>query len=806
MTANQDSSPKRFTIRFLLVAACTALLSVFVAGYLLGIITSGANPSLPKRTSRLNFGPVQLIVTADVMGLIILSLLGALLLGSGLLALLAHHRRKRIIAMEKEAEEARVQLATIVESSDDAIVSKTLDGIITSWNRGAKTLFGFSGEEMIGQPMARLFPPELVNEEPDILARIARGEFVEHFETTRIDKQGNRIDVSTSISPLKDGTGKIVGAANIARDVTERKQAERKVQAQLVRLDLLQQITRAMDERQDLESIFQVVIRRLVADLPLDFCCICLADGTAETVTVASLGVRSESLAAEMALTKQSPIDIHAYGLSHFMRGQLVYEPDISQVPLPFPQQLVQSGLHSLVVAPLLVEGKVFGLLLAARSAANNFSSGECEFLRQLSEHVALAAHQTHLYSVLQQAYEDLRQTQMAVMQQERLRALGQMASGIAHDINNAISPMMLYTGALLEQEKNLSPRGRKALEVIERAVDDVSATVARLSEFYRQHEPQSLAPVQLGAILQQVLDLTRARWSDMPQKRGIVIDAQLDLAPDLPAIMGVESEIREALTNLVFNAVDAMPEGGRLVLRTRVTKGAGAVETHDVQVEVTDSGMGMDEDTRRRCLEPFFTTKGERGTGLGLAMVYGMAERHNADVEIESEPGHGTTVRLSFSVAEAIAGGSDAEAVAPLALLAPQRILIVDDDTVVLKTLRDVLTADGHSVVAANGGQQGIDAFNEAFKAGDAFTVVVTDLGMPYVGGLQVASVIKKRSPATPVLLFSGWGQRFATERELPLHVDYVLSKPPKLRDLRRALIYCCQTARMTDCGTDAV
>ena len=194
--------------------------------------------------------------------------------------------------------------------------------------------------------------------------------------------------------------------------------------------------------------------------------------------------------------------------------------------------------------------------------------------MRQLSEHVALAAHQAQIYTALQQAYDDLRQTQQTVMQQERLRALGQMASGIAHDINNAISPVSLYTEVLLEREPNLSVRTREYLETTQRAIGDVAHTVARMREFYRQQEPQLiLVPVDLSRLAQQVLDLTRARWHDMPQKRGVVIQLQPELAGDLPAVAGIESEIREALINLVFNAVDAMPEGGSLTLRTKTAK-----------------------------------------------------------------------------------------------------------------------------------------------------------------------------------------------------------------------------------------
>ena len=380
-------------------------------------------------------------------------------------------------------------------------------------------------------------------------------------------------------------------------------------------------------------------------------------------------------------------------------------------------------------------------------------------------------------------------------MQQERLRALGQMASGIAHDINNALSPVGLYTETLLERESHLSERGRGYLKTIARAIDDVAATVARMREFYRQREPQlELLPVQLNSLAQQVLDLTRARWSDMPQQRGIVIRLEVELAPNLPAILGVESEVREALTNLVFNAVDAMPEGGVLTLRTRVvssaegSNGSAATKAHSVVVEVSDTGVGMDEDTQRRCLEPFFTTKGERGTGLGLAMVYGVTQRHGAEVRIDSAVGRGTTVRLSFPVPASLLPAF----VVPAQTHAPTRrlrVLLVDDDPLLLKSLCDTLELDGHIVVTASGGQAGIDTFRAARQPEGAFDIVITDLGMPYIDGRHVASAVKTSAEAVPVILLTGWGQRLVADGEIPAHVDQVLSKPPKLREVRAAL-----------------
>jgi signal transduction histidine kinase/CheY-like chemotaxis protein len=588
-------------------------------------------------------------------------------------------------------------------------------------------------------------------------------------------------------------TGDVVTFCGFITDITERKQAEAKLQGQLSRLNLLHKITRAIGERQDLSSIFQVIIRSLEDFLPIDFGCVCLYDAVAEALTVNSVGVRSKPLAMELAMTEQARVAIDQNGLARCVRGELVYEPDISQAQFPFSQRLAGGGLRSLVAAPLLVESSVLGVLVAARSAAQGFSSADCEFLRQLSEHAALAAHQANLYGALQQAYDDLRQSQQTVMQQERLRALGQMASGIAHDINNAISPMTLYTESLLEGEPNLSDRARDYLTTMQRSIEDVTQTVSRMREFYRQREPEIvLAPIDLNRLAQQVAELTRARWRDVPQERGIVINLQPELASNLPSVMGAEGEIRDALTNLIFNAVDAMPEGGTLTLRTRAVPASGrpgeAESAAFVRLEVCDTGVGMDEETKQHCLEPFFTTKGERGTGLGLAMVYGMVQRHSADIELESRPGKGTTVRLIFPVSAPVM----TSVVRPSAPPHPAqrlRLLIVDDDPLLIKSLRDTLGGDGHLITTADSGQKGIEAFIAAEKRGEPFAVVITDLGMPHVDGRKVAAAVKAASPSTPVILLTGWGQRLMAQNDVPPHVDRLLNKPPKLHELRSAL-----------------
>ena len=375
-------------------------------------------------------------------------------------------------------------------------------------------------------------------------------------------------------------------------------------------------------------------------------------------------------------------------------------------------------------------------------------------------------------------------------MQQERLRALGQMASGIAHDINNAISPATLYVDSILARPSGLDERTRGQLETVQRAIGDVAQTVARMGEFYRRGETKAtLAAVNINVILGQVPDLTRARWSDMALARGATIEMRVEVAPDAPTIMANESEVREALVNLVFNAADALPDGGRITLRVRRQAADARFAKPAVVVEVIDDGVGMDENTRIHCLEPFFTTKGERGTGLGLAMVYGIAQRHDAELQVDSEPGKGTTIRLLFP--------DSAGAVPSWRKIARSRrrarrlrLLLVDDDPLILESLRNALEYEGHQVTCAQGGQAGIDMFSAARDRNTPFSAVITDLGMPHVDGRQVATAIKNIERTAKVIMLTGWGQLMADGTDAPADVDRVLSKPPNMWELREALV----------------
>jgi signal transduction histidine kinase/CheY-like chemotaxis protein len=414
----------------------------------------------------------------------------------------------------------------------------------------------------------------------------------------------------------------------------------------------------------------------------------------------------------------------------------------------------------------------------------NRLSLDEYEslFLNGVASDVSIALVKDGIFRELRQSYERLQQAQKSMVEQERLNAMGQMASGIAHDINNTLAPIALYTEALLESEEDLSDRAKRFLKTIQDATNDIESTIGRLRLFYRKPEAgeTNRQTIDLRQLFAVVVDMTRPRWEDLPQKSGITVELKSELPEGNPTLVGEESEIREALVNLVFNAVDAMPTGGTITLR--VTE-----HDQDIVLEVEDTGTGMTEEQKQRSFEPFYTTKGERGSGLGLSSVFGAMERHQGTVEIESEEGEGTTVRLVFPIRESVEDEQVSQE-AP-STLPSLRILCIDDDPKVREGLREILEMDGHAPVVVENGKQGIEAVQESVDDGKDFDVVITDLGMPDMDGWEVAEEIKKLVPETPVILLSGWGNLMNGDVEKPQEVDAILGKPPKMREIRQTL-----------------
>ena len=376
----------------------------------------------------------------------------------------------------------------------------------------------------------------------------------------------------------------------------------------------------------------------------------------------------------------------------------------------------------------------------------------------------------------LERSLAELRATQQQVVQQERLRALGGMVTGVAHDFNNALSTILGYA-EMLQHECRHHPAGvdfAEHVQTIVTAALDAAEIVSRLREFHRPTEPgESRSPLPLNAIIEQAVAFTRPRWAAEAHARGMPIEIVNDLGV-IPPIAGNGTELREMLTNLIFNAIDAMPQGGTITLRTRH-------RGNEVELVVSDTGVGMTEEVRRRCLEPFFTTKGERGSGLGLSMVYGIVERHNGTMNVESRLGHGSTFRFTFPE-----DTSGAVSVAPVEadIGRPLRILVVDDQPVQCELISHALQRDWHTIAVASNGREALQLFER-----NEFDLVITDKAMPGMNGDQLAVAIKSREPDTRVIMLTGFGAALDDPESQSEFVDLVLAKPASLAELRAAI-----------------
>lgn len=405
------------------------------------------------------------------------------------------------------------------------------------------------------------------------------------------------------------------------------------------------------------------------------------------------------------------------------------------------------------------------GNLLQARAAHRKIQE----------QNAALESHVRERTLDLEKALGELRDTQRHVVQQERLAALGTMAGGIAHDFNNALSVIMGFSEILLTQAEHGLTKEAAAppLHNILTAAEDASKIVGRLREFYRPDESDELhQPVNLNELLDQAVFLTKPRWETQSRATGkpIYIEAEFG---EIGFVSGDAAALREALTNLIFNAVDAMPGGGTITLRT-------AASGKDVLVKISDTGNGMSDEVRERCLEPFFTTKGDKGTGLGLAMVFGIVQRHGGTMDLRSALGQGTTFALRFPTVENVGGAASASAVT---LHRPLRILVVDDQPILCELLADYLEADMHSVQTAGDGHEAL----AKFRRGE-FDLVITDHVMGEMNGEQLATEVKKLAPDVPVILLTGYAHDSSVEQELP-QIEMVLGKPLSRVALRRAL-----------------
>ena len=352
--------------------------------------------------------------------------------------------------------------------------------------------------------------------------------------------------------------------------------------------------------------------------------------------------------------------------------------------------------------------------------------------------------------------------------QVEKMSALGELASGVAHDFNNTLAGILGRAQLLLGTKDPV--KIENGLKIIIKTAKDGAKTIKRIQDFARQRRDHDFQPVDMSQLLLDVGEITRPRWKDRAEASNVHISLDLQLRCNA-LIMGDESELREVLVNMVFNAVDAMPEGGTLTLSAREIAGS-------VEISVNDTGIGMSEDVRLRIFDPFFTTKGKTGMGLGLAVGYGIIRRHEGFVEVESEPGRGTSFRIKLPIARGAVKNQITAELPSLSIAPPRlcqtKILVVDDEEHVRDLLRDILEKEGCEVILAEGGREALNLFEK-----ENCDAIFTDVGMPEMSGWELARAVRERNDNIPLAVITGWGEAVGSNERKAAQVDWVVAKP---------------------------
>ena len=637
--------------------------------------------------------------------------------------------RKRV---EEQLRETLDRFRQLYENSPDAVFVENEAGSILDVNHATCALYGRTREDLIGRSLLDLVPPEQREQ--------VRREFPNWFTGTRsyceslaLTSDGRRIPIE-----IRGAAIKYQGQTAIllhVRDVSSRVAAETQLHLQSTAL-------------QTADNSIVITTRtgtiQWVNDAFTRMTGYTAAEAIGKDSRLLKSGQQSASLYRELWETVLAGRVWHGELINKRKDGTL-YDEEITITPVRNLQGDIE---HFIAIKQDITTRKK-----AEQSLLDTN--------RQLVE-----------------ALKELRTAQQQLVEQERLGALGQMASGIAHDFNNALSPIVGFADILLEHPDRIADRARvvRYLELIKTSAQQATQVVRRLREFYRRRSRgEVFLPVDLNPLIQQTVELTRPRWEQQTQAAGHPIKVQTDRA-EIPMIYGNADELRDVFTNLIFNAVDGMPQGGTLTIRS------GRVE-QAVCLEFSDTGVGMTEETRRHCFEPFYSTKGEHGTGLGLALVHGIVRRHDGTINIESSLGIGTTFTLCFPLTISQPVTVPLVTKEELPPLQAVQVLLVDDEAQLREMLVEFLQLSGCTVEAVASGAEAL----AKFRAGK-FDVVITDQAMPGMNGDQLAAAIKQQAGTTPVILLTGFGMLMQLEA-LPAGVDLILSKPIGLADLRAGL-----------------
>jgi signal transduction histidine kinase/ActR/RegA family two-component response regulator len=416
---------------------------------------------------------------------------------------------------------------------------------------------------------------------------------------------------------------------------------------------------------------------------------------------------------------------------------------------------------------PLKIRDQVIGVLNVESHDLMGFDEGDLKVLSSFASQMSISMENAHLFTDLKQTRVELKQAQEQIVQTEKLKALGEMASGVAHDFNNVLAVILGSLQLLSYQLDHLSPEEvRERLRSIERSSKDGAETIRRIQEFTGIRRDKEFSPIVINELVREVTVMTEPRWKDQAQSRGIQIDLRTQFE-ETPPILGNPSELREVLTNIIFNAIDAMPEGGTLSLSTHHP-------AEDwIEIRIADTGIGMTDEVKRRVFDPFFTTKGVTNSGLGMSVSYGIIKRYGGEILVESELGRGTTFAIHLPTGYP-AEASETERLAAARDVPPARILVIEDDASVQDILRRMLKAKGHQVVVASDGEEGIRQFRA-----DPFDLVLTDRGMPKLSGWEVGKILKSIDPGAPIAMITGWGVELQEEKTKESGIDLIVSKP---------------------------
>ncbi|HEY3099961.1 MAG TPA: GAF domain-containing protein [Methylomirabilota bacterium] len=431
-----------------------------------------------------------------------------------------------------------------------------------------------------------------------------------------------------------------------------------------------------------------------------------------------------------------------------------------------------EAGIVTYLGLPVRSRERVVGVLTFNTTTPRRYAPAEVDYLASFADLAGIALDNARLYDEAQQALADLKAMQQKLVRGETLRALGELAGGAAHHLNNLLTIVVGRVQLLLRNVED--ERLRRPLAIIEKAAKDGAEVVRRLQQFSRTHQVGQLRTLILEDVAGDALGLTRGHWQDSARARGVSIDLEQRLA-GATKVEGDAAALREAITNLVLNAVDAMPKGGRLTVETR-TDGDRAV------LVVADTGTGMSEHVRLKAHEPFFTTKGVKATGLGLSVAYGIVRSHGGELTLDSREGRGTTVTLILPRAGATSPAAGSAAAPRAGAL---RMLLVDDEDEVREALAEMLASHGHTVLTASGADEAL----ERLDAEADLDLVLTDLVMPGRTGWDVAAGVKARRPDMPVGLITGWGDTTDVDDARRAMVDFVVEKPVTVEALQEAV-----------------